>query len=243
MKIITALFFSLFLAKGCSDIKESTIKYELTTRGSYKLATITKDSFLLKQNRDAKPQKVELTSAEWKELVSLFSKVDVKNLANLKGETNARTFDGAMFADLSIENKGEVYHTQGFDRGTPPAEIADLVNFIEKKMEDLKPVIEGTYSVLEIDGNNVASNKITANFKDNQISGYAGCNNYGGSFEMTGSDVAFSYMRSTKMFCKDTQKTENSFLGAISKTKQLVMVHSELHFLDENENIVIKAQK
>jgi len=243
MKIITALFFSLFLAKGCSDIKDSTIKYELSTRGAYKLATITKDAFMVQHNRDTKPQKVELTASEWKELTSLFSKVDLKNLANLKGETNKHTFDGAMFADLTVENGGEVYHTQGFDRGTPPKEISALINFIEGKMETSKPSLDGEFKVVEVNGENVESGKLTALIANDKISGYTGCNTYGGSFETNENQVKFSYMRVTKRYCEDMSKTENALLSAISKTTQLVLIQGELHFLDENETILIKAQK
>jgi len=46
-------------------------------------------------------------------------------------------------------------------------------------------------------------------------SGYAGCNQYGGSYTLAGDKLTFGPTMSTKMFCEPTQQLEDAFLGAL----------------------------
>ncbi|MDL5050121.1 META domain-containing protein [Oscillatoria amoena NRMC-F 0135] len=54
---------------------------------------------------------------------------------------------------------------------------------------------------------------VTLVFNDDKtrISGFGGCNSYFGSYRISGNEIIFSQLGSTKMFCLETQKIEDAF--------------------------------
>lgn len=50
---------------------------------------------------------------------------------------------------------------------------------------------------------------------DKSLSGFGGCNNLMGQFNLDGSTIGFPGVGSTKKYCDGTQKTENAFMGAL----------------------------
>lgn len=60
---------------------------------------------------------------------------------------------------------------------------------------------------------------VTLNFDDEQqVSGSAGCNSYGGSYSVDGSNISFSQVFHTEMACVDQtiMDTESAFLAALN---------------------------
>ena len=47
--------------------------------------------------------------------------------------------------------------------------------------------------------------------------GNGSCNNFGSSPTITGNDVSFKNIFSTKMYCEQVQQIENKFLGSLGK--------------------------
>ncbi|MBK8613664.1 MAG: META domain-containing protein [Flavobacteriales bacterium] len=50
---------------------------------------------------------------------------------------------------------------------------------------------------------------------DKSLSGFGGCNNLMGQFNLDGSTIGFPGVGSTKKYCESTQKIEDGFMGAL----------------------------
>jgi len=50
-----------------------------------------------------------------------------------------------------------------------------------------------------------------------RASGFAGCNHYGGSYELGSRKLSFGPTMSTKMFCESSQKIEGAYLDALGR--------------------------
>lgn len=62
--------------------------------------------------------------------------------------------------------------------------------------------------------NKVSNSRAFIKFDDSKksVGGNGSCNNFGGSYTLDGNNLSVSKVFSTKMFCQDVQKTEDSFL-------------------------------
>jgi hypothetical protein len=137
MKILSILFLTIFLGKGCEaqkkqDIETAVIEYVANTRGSYQKITVKNQMVTVSKDRSGndKPVPTKITDADWKELVECFKTVELDSLAKLKAPTEKRFYDGAAIANLKITYKDKTYETTGFDHGFPPKEIKKFVNKI-----------------------------------------------------------------------------------------------------------------
>ena len=137
MKIISILFLTIFLGKGCNaeqkqDIETAVIEYTANTRGFYQKITVQKQKFTVSKNRDGKdtPAEQKISNSDWKKIIEAFQEVDLEGIPTLKAPTEKRLYDGAAIADLKIIYQEKTYRTQPFDHGNPPIEIEKLVNKI-----------------------------------------------------------------------------------------------------------------
>ncbi len=111
-----------------------TLEYEASTRGFRKKITIKNGLVLLivesqlPSKPSIEPTERMLSTQELTDLVSLYSKVNVNQLSELKPPSTAHTYDGALLAKLTITLDNKIYRTQTFDDGNPPAEIKGLVS-------------------------------------------------------------------------------------------------------------------
>lgn len=137
MKIISLLFLTIFLGKGCNseqkqDIATAIIEYEANTRGFYQKITIQQQTVTVSKSRDGKdhPKPEKISDKDWKELITAFNEINLEELETLKAPTEKRFYDGAAIGNLKVNYKGKEYATSGFDHGVPPVEIAQFVNKI-----------------------------------------------------------------------------------------------------------------
>ena len=136
MKILSLLFLTIFLGKGCEeqqqDLANAVVEYTANTRGFYQHIMIKNKVATITNSRDDRsvPTKVTINDKDWNELVSVFNEVDLADLPNLKSPTEKRFYDGAAIADLRITYKDTTYQSSSFDHGFPPADIEKLVNKI-----------------------------------------------------------------------------------------------------------------
>jgi hypothetical protein len=134
MKLFSILFLTIFLGKGCDseqqqDMKMAVVTYTANTRGFYQRITIQDQNILVSKERgDQTVTTAKISDADWKTLVTEFSKIKLEDLPNLKAPTEKRFYDGAAIGDLKVTYQGQTYESSAFDHGTPPAEIAGLVN-------------------------------------------------------------------------------------------------------------------
>lgn len=131
------ILLTLVLGKGCDsqqekDLSEAVVEYTANTRGFYFKIAIQDKQALISHDRSGaqKPEAKAISEADWKALVSEFSKVDLEKLPGYKAPTEKRFYDGAAMADLKVTYQGKEYKSTTFDHGTPPTEIAALVEKI-----------------------------------------------------------------------------------------------------------------
>jgi hypothetical protein len=137
MKILSILFLTIFLGKGCEaqnkqEIETAVIEYEANTRGFYQKITVKNQMVTISKDRDGydKPAPKKISDADWKELVECFKTLELDRLATLKAPTEKRFYDGAAIAHLKITYKDKPYETTSFDHGFPPKQIKKFVNKI-----------------------------------------------------------------------------------------------------------------
>lgn len=137
MKILSLLFLTLFLGKGCEggkkqDIETAVIEYVANTRGFYQKVTIEKQMVFVSNDRSRKDktEPTKISDADWKELIDLFQDLNLDEIKDLKSPTEKRLYDGAAIANINITYKGISYESPSFDHGFPPYEIKKLVNKI-----------------------------------------------------------------------------------------------------------------
>jgi hypothetical protein len=156
MKTIAFIFLSLFLAKSChqknnSSVSEQTeqttenipiaeitenkvqtgtkVEYEAMSRGFFSKIVFENNQLTIASDRN-NPEKgtvVMLSKEDVSAISNLVKAVNLVELPNLKAPSEARMYDGAPHANLTITSNGNVYSGAGFDGGNPPSAIAKLV--------------------------------------------------------------------------------------------------------------------
>lgn len=135
MKLLSLLFLTIFLGKGCEGVSQQNIEkaqlvYTVNSRGFFQEISIEKHTASIKNDRKVKAVQTKISDADWKELIALFKKVNLEEIKNLKSPTEKRFYDGAAIANLKINYGGKSYESQSFDHGFPPVEIKKIVTKI-----------------------------------------------------------------------------------------------------------------
>lgn len=110
--------------------------------------------------------------------------------------------------------------------------------------------LEGTLWQLESFSSNdavmslYAGTEITATLEDGKVAGSAGCNNYFGSYTLTGEAVQFSALGSTKMACEEeVMKQESRFLEALQGATGFVIEGQTLTLSGGAETLIFTASE
>ena len=113
------------------------IKYEANSRGLAFAVKVENQILYVSRVRDFKDyeEKIKISDADWKEIVTLTKAVDLSKVKDLKWPTEKRYYDGAAHANITFISDGVEYPANGFDHGFPPVEIEKLVNKIVKLTE------------------------------------------------------------------------------------------------------------
>ncbi len=92
-----------------------------------------------------------------------------------------------------------------------------------------------------------AENRNTIGFtlyRDNAISGFAGCNEFGGTYNFGSNNmIQFSSMMATKMYCEETQSVEREFFQVFSDASSYKIIGDRLEFLAVDETILAVFNK
>lgn len=136
MKIVSLIFLTLLMGKGCSDqakndLQNSVVQYTANTRGFHMQILVVNQKATISQGRGTEnpSEQIAISDADWKELITEFSKINLEEIPNLKDPTQKRFYDGAAIANLKIRYQDKNYETVAFDHGFPPAAIE---NFVKK---------------------------------------------------------------------------------------------------------------
>lgn len=137
MKILSLLFLTIFLGKGCEaqnkqDMETAVIEYIANSRGFHRKIMVQNHEVTVSKDRSGNdmPVFVKISNADWAALVGYFKTVQLDSLSKYKAPTQKRFYDGAAIANLKITYKDKTYETAGFDHGAPPKEIKKLVDKI-----------------------------------------------------------------------------------------------------------------
>lgn len=142
MKKITLLILTIAFALGCSSTKKAktnadsaanslSFEYVASTRGAYNKIVVTSDSIItIKDHNMKNVVSKTISKSDWNQLVTASGKVNLDGLATVKAPSVKHQFDGALAANLKVIKNGKEYTSTTFDHGTPPAEIAPIVNKI-----------------------------------------------------------------------------------------------------------------
>jgi hypothetical protein len=134
MKILSLIFLSLFLGKGCSngdDLTTTQIVYNASSRGFYQNIVVKNKEMVVQNDRNGLDKKtISISESDWKEMVAAFQLIELEKIATYKDPTQKRFSDGAAIANVKITFKEKEYQSVEFDHGMPPVEMEKLINKI-----------------------------------------------------------------------------------------------------------------
>jgi hypothetical protein len=129
MKTIALLLMTVLLsANSCEDMKDTVIEYSAMSRGYYLMIVVKDENVSVSQQRKGEAKVTKLSQDELKTIADMVKDIDLEGIPDLKAPTEKRFYDGAAIANLKITRNGEVYESQAFDHGQPPAAIKKLVD-------------------------------------------------------------------------------------------------------------------
>jgi heat shock protein HslJ len=84
------------------------------------------------------------------------------------------------------------------------------------------------------DGLPVLQREVFVQLKEGRATGNAGCNSYFGSYTTTGTNIHFTGIGSTKMFCQQGMEVENNLIQALGDADNYRITGSQLELLKGN---------
>jgi heat shock protein HslJ len=124
----------------------------------------------------------------------------------------------------------------------PSNKIGDLVGVPKERP------LEKTYWVLtELNGNPIATINeakklnLLLDPESKTASGFAGCNQFTGSYTLEGKKLNLKNLAATRMFCEKTMEIETSYLQALSETDSY-KIEEHVLFLTKGDQQVAKFQ-
>lgn len=242
------IFLSIFLSKGCAqdqELSDVKVVYGANTRGYHRMITIENGTFSLVSHRDENPSIVSVTDEQWKKIVELYNKIDLKTFNDLEGATMERAYDGKPHADMTIVVKDKTYTTKGFDHTIPPAKIKEFVDYINKIADDsvAKNAILGSYVVEELVGVSVAEKNYFISFDSDKVSGFMGCNMYSGTYKFKDENLTISPLMATKKYCENEMKNEDLWFKSVVNVSHFAIEDKTIMLFDKDNNLILKATK
>jgi heat shock protein HslJ len=107
-----------------------TIEYKAISKGTYNHIIITHSTILVKKDLTSNEISKACNEADWTKLMNALNTIDLKTISTFKAPTQARLYDGAASAQLTITKENDTFRSNSFDHGKPPQEIEALVNQI-----------------------------------------------------------------------------------------------------------------
>ena len=83
---------------------------------------------------------------------------------------------------------------------------------------------------------------VTLNFQAEQVSGSAGCNNYNGSYQTTGSKIEFGPMAATRKMCAQPlgiMEQEDSYLADLAAAYEYNLRGNSLEIKDDQGDVIL----
>lgn len=136
MKIGYIILVVLTHLMGCGNSNQGmntieAVHYESYGRRSTFVFNIDPQKTTVKKTGlDAYEIEGKTTEADWNDIVSLLSKIDIPNLENIEIPSTLHASDRAPSGQLSIQVNNGTYSTQTFDDNNPPENLVKLIDRI-----------------------------------------------------------------------------------------------------------------
>ena len=131
MKLFVLFISLLLLHPNCTEVthyqEAMQLDYLITSRGIYRHISITEKSISTQNKRYGDTIHKKCPAKAWESITSI-----------IKTPSKKHQVDRAALATLTIQYKGKVYQTKGFDHGNPPEAIAKLVKEILSISENIE---------------------------------------------------------------------------------------------------------
>ncbi|MGC1204377.1 MAG: META domain-containing protein [Flavobacteriaceae bacterium] len=117
---------------------------------------------------------------------------------------------------------------------------------IQQNDDTILKVLDGTYEINILNGEDVSSNKLTIIFNDStkQVSGFSGCNRFFGSYTLNNFSLKFSALGATKMLCQeDANKIETNLFKAIGKANLVLFTKNGFSFYNKKKLILSASEE
>ena len=75
---------------------------------------------------------------------------------------------------------------------------------------------------------------------DDQVRGYAGCNQFTGSVTVTGDALSFGPIASTRRMCPDVMQQEGAFLQALENAHRFSIAGEDIAVRDANGEVTMR---
>lgn len=105
--------------------------------------------------------------------------------------------------------------------------------------------LTGTYTIILLENEESISTKLSLVFDEssNKVKGFAGCNNFFGTFNTEGETITFSELASTKKMCPEKNMNSEMFvMNALSEVNSYSLENNILNLKKETSNL-IRAKK
>ena len=111
-------------------------------------------------------------------------------------------------------------------------------------MKDTVPLYNTKWLLKKIhNGDSIENVDTKAFIRFDKSKGSAGgngsCNSFGSNVTISGDEISFKNIFSTKMFCDDVQKTENSFFAQLNKVNRFKIKGKNL-LLHQDKNLLLE---
>lgn len=114
-----------------------------------------------------------------------------------------------------------------------------------KNMSNSTDFIEASYNVISFNQQNAENYNLSimVSPKENLITGFSGCNNFQYTYTLKGEKLDLGLVVTSDMYCEETQKLENEFLGQVSKSTRFSIDGDELILTNEKKEVLVKAKR
>jgi heat shock protein HslJ len=137
-----------------------------------------------------------------------------------------------IFSMAACSNKQELEETN------QPAEIPQITESVPQAPLELEGVTWRLDTYLDSKGNRMSlipGSEITAEFKDGQVSGESGCNNFFAAYLVDGDRLGISSISFTEMFCVEPSgimQQEETYLKALNDAASYLVNDRRLQIID-----------
>jgi heat shock protein HslJ len=107
--------------------------------------------------------------------------------------------------------------------------------------------LSGEWQLTSLNGKApLAGSSITAKFENGEVSGSAGCNRYGGQYELDGEKITFSAIFQTEMACMDPQgvmEQETEYTQTLGQSAGISLSGNQLQLKNASGDTIIEFSK